>query len=80
MVQNMTVPADGDHWTNTHYSVALNDIHLDVSTRSTGQNFYYGGNGGIQLEALITDVKTDVVDGWLWDWPSPLVFTKLVHW
>jgi hypothetical protein len=79
-VQNMTAPPDGDHWTNTHFSIALNDIHLDVSTRPTGQNFYYGGGEGIQLEIVKPDVSdSDIVNGWSWYWVSHFVFTKLVH-
>jgi hypothetical protein len=76
-VQNISAPADGDNWTDTHYSIALNDISLDVTTRPTGQNFYYGGNGGIQLEITTPNVKNNnIVNGWSWYWASHFVFTE----
>ncbi|RSL94667.1 hypothetical protein CDV31_014220 [Fusarium ambrosium] len=72
VAQNITGPAGGDGWTNTQLRIDLADIGVDVSFRPTGKNFYYGGNGGVQLfeNGPDEDVSRSL-PGWSWYWANP---------
>ncbi|RSL47669.1 hypothetical protein CEP54_013277 [Fusarium duplospermum] len=72
VAQNITSPAGGDGWTNTQLKIDLADIGVDVSFRPTGKNFYYGGNGDIQLFKNGQDNSVSKsLPGWSWYWANP---------
>ncbi|RSL52040.1 hypothetical protein CEP53_008229 [Fusarium sp. AF-6] len=72
VAQSITGPAGGDGWTNTQLKIDLADIGVDVSFRPTGKNFYYGGNGGVQLFENAPDKDVSrYLPGWSWYWANP---------
>lgn len=68
--QSLSSPTDGDKWTDLHHTIDFTDVRLDVTQQPTGMNFYYGGNGGIQLTARQTGSVASVIPGWSWYWVS----------
>lgn len=57
-VQNITAPADGDNWTDTHYSIALNDIYLDVGLDQLVRTFTTVGTGASSSKLRHQTLKT----------------------
>lgn len=68
--QNVTSPSTGDKWTGTRHTLDFAGVGLDVVQQPTGMNFYYGGNGGIQLTPRRNSSVATVVPGWSWYWVS----------
>jgi hypothetical protein len=70
--QTIVGPTEGDRWTNTHLTIDLSNIQLDVTIQPTGGNFYYGGGGGIQLTTRGPDPDGSTsLPGWSWYWVGP---------
>ncbi|KAF4450994.1 hypothetical protein FALBO_16403, partial [Fusarium albosuccineum] len=71
--QNITSPLGGDGWTNTRVKLDLAGLGVDITVKPTGQNFYYGGNDGIQLfekDGIDKSISRSI-PGWSWYWANP---------
>ncbi|KAI8938551.1 hypothetical protein NX059_004437 [Plenodomus lindquistii] len=67
--QTVIAPEDGDKWTNTAHMVDLCGVKLETVLQPTGQQFYYGGSGGIQLQPRGPDPDYSTsLPGWSWYW------------
>lgn len=73
--QSIVSPTDGDKWTNTSIKVNLAGVQLDVVIRPTGENFYYGGGGGVQLTTRGPDPDgSTAFPGWSWYWVGVVMY------
>jgi hypothetical protein len=60
--QSIRAPQGGDGWTGTAFNTELSGIKLDMNMYPTGDNFYYGGNGGIQLFSRTSEFSARTVN------------------
>ncbi|KAH6644570.1 hypothetical protein C7974DRAFT_23337 [Boeremia exigua] len=70
--QTVIAPEDGDKWTGTQHTLEMQGVKLETTLRPTGQHFYYGGSGCIQLTTRGPDPDySTTLPGWSWYWTNP---------